>query len=381
MSLFLLTFFLIYGGVHLYLFAKIRAAFHPGVAGSIVIIVVLILMTLAPILVRMFERYGHGTAAGITAYMGYLWMGLLFIFFVTSLLFDLYHLLIHTGALMFRKDLSGLALSPLYAFLLPLVISAGINIYGYFEAKNIRTENITIASSKIPEEAGRIRIVQISDVHIGIIVTGERLRHIVEEVKKTDPDIFVSTGDLVDGQIDSLDEHTSLLRDVKARYGKFAITGNHEFYAGLSQALDFTRRAGFTVLRGEGLNVAGMINIAGVDDPTVEAYDPSRAVPEKDLLSHFSGKHFTVLLKHRPAIDDGSVGLFDLQLSGHTHNGQIFPFRFVTRLFYPLRSGYFNPPTHDYVHVNRGTGTWGPPIRFLAPPEITVIDLIHEKIK
>ncbi|HUH65817.1 MAG TPA: metallophosphoesterase [Syntrophales bacterium] len=381
MSLFLLTFFLIYGGVHLYLFAKIRVAFHPGVAGTAVIIVLLVLMILAPILVRMFEKYGHDTQAGIAAYTGYLWMGLIFLFFITSLLLDVYHLLIHTGALVFRKDPSGFALPPLYAFLLPLIISLGINIYGYFEARNIRTENITISSPKIPEEKGRIRIVQISDVHIGIIVTGERLRHIVEEVKKTDPDILVSTGDLVDGQIDSLGENTSLLREMQARYGKFAITGNHEFYAGLSQALDFTRRAGFTMLRGEGLNVAGVINIAGVDDPTVEAYEPARNISEKDILSRLPGRNFTVLLKHRPAIEKGSVGLFDLQLSGHTHNGQIFPFRFVTWLFYPLQSGYFNPPTHNYIRVNRGTGTWGPPIRFLAPPEITVIDLINEKRK
>jgi uncharacterized protein len=377
MSLFFLTFFLIYGGVHLYLFAKIKGAFHPGAAVSAILIIIIVLMVLAPILVRMCERYGSDTLAAIMAYTGYIWMGVLFLFFVSSLLLDIYHLLIRAGALVSHRDFSHLVLPPLYAFLLPLIISAAVNVYGYFEAKNIGTEKITIASPKIPEAAGRIRIVQISDVHIGIIVKGERLKRIVEEVKKAQPDILVSTGDLVDGQIDTLTEDATYLRDIQPRYGKFAITGNHEFYAGLDQALDFTRAAGFVVLREESIDVAGVINIAGVDDPTVDAFGLAQEPSESKLLSGLSRQYFTVLLKHRPVIEKGSVGYFDLQLSGHTHNGQIFPFNFIVRRFYPLITGYFNLPNDAHLYVSRGTGTWGPPIRFFSPPEITVIDLIH----
>jgi len=379
MILFLLTFFLIYGGVHLYLFAKIKGAFHPGAAASAVLIILLVFMILAPFIVRLCERYGYETLACIMSYTGYIWMGVVFLFFISSLLLDLYHLLIRAGALISHRDFSHLVLSPLYAFLLPLIISSGINAYGYFEAKDIRTEKITIASTKIPEATGRIRIVQISDVHIGIIVRRERLKHIVEEIKKTEPDILVSTGDLLDGQIDSLTEHLMFLRDVHPRYGKFAITGNHEFYAGLDQAIDFTRAAGFVFLREEAINVAGVINIAGVDDPTVDAYGLAKEISETKLLSGLSRQHFTVLLKHRPVIEKDSAGYFDLQLSGHTHNGQIFPFNFITRRFYPLITGYFNLPNDAHLYVSRGTGTWGPPIRFLSPPEITVIDLIHGK--
>ncbi len=377
MSLFLLTFFLIYGGVHLYLFAKIKVAFYPSPAVSVILIIILVLMILAPILVRMSERYGSDTLASIMSYTGYIWMGVLFLFFVSSIILDIYHLLIRAGALISHRDFSHLVLPPLYAFLLPLIISSAINVYGYFEAKDIRTEKITIASSKIPEAAGRIRIVQISDVHIGIIVKGKRLKHIVEEIKKTDPDILVSTGDLVDGQIDSLMENAPFLRDIHPRYGKFAITGNHEFYAGLNQAIDFTRAAGFVVLREEGINVAGVINIAGVDDPTGDAFGLAPEISESKLLSGLSHKRFTVLLKHRPVIEKDSVGHFDLQLSGHTHNGQIFPFNFVVQRFYPLITGYYNLPNDTHLYVSSGAGTWGPPIRFLSPPEITVIDLIH----
>ncbi len=377
MSLFLLTFFLVYGGTHLYLFIKIRGAFHLSPGANIGLIVFLVIMVLAPIIVRAAEQYGYETFARFVSYAGYMWMGVLFLFFVSSLILDLYRLLLHTGAFILRRDVSPLALSPLTAFLIPLLISLSINTYGYFEARDIRTEKITIKSAKIPEAAGRLRIVQISDVHIGLIVREARLQRLVEEVKKAAPDILVATGDLVDGQINSLEGPLALLREINPRYGKFAITGNHEYFAGVNQAVDFMRSAGFVVLRGEGLNVAGMINIAGVDDPTGARLGLSRMVDEKTLLSKLPGQYFTLLLKHQPYIDYNAPGSFELQLSGHTHGGQIIPFNVVTKRFFAYHRGHYDLPNNSRLYVSRGAGTWGPPIRFLSPPEITVIDLIH----
>jgi predicted MPP superfamily phosphohydrolase len=379
MTLFILTFFLVYGGAHLYLFAKIKAVLHLGIGANIGLIIFMVIMILAPIAVRISERYGYETLARFMSYAGYIWMGVLFLFFVSSLLFDFYRLLTYVASLILRRDLSHLAVTPVYAFVIPMLISLGINTYGYFEAKNIRIEKMTIQSSKIPEAAGRIRIVQMSDVHIGLIVRDERLQRIVEEIKKTEPDILVATGDLLDGQINRLEEPLTNLREINPRYGKFAITGNHEFFAGIDQALTFLRGAGFVVLRGEGLNVAGMVNIAGVDDPTGVRFGLARPVSEKAMLSGLARQYFTILLKHQPVLDSDAAGYFDLQISGHTHGGQIFPFNFVTKRFFPLNRGYFNLSNDSHLYVSRGAGTWGPPIRFLSPPEIAVIDLIHYK--
>lgn len=376
MTLFILTFFIIYGGLQLYFFAKINAAFPLSHGASLGLIAILVLMVLAPIIVRVSERYGYEALARFMSYTGYLWMGVMFLFFVCSLLLDLHSLLIHIGALISHRDLS--ALAPLSAFVIPMLISLSINTFGYFEAKDIRTERMTIRSSKIPETAGRIRIVQISDVHIGLIVREKRLKRIVEEIKKAEPDILVSTGDLVDGQINGLEGLQALLRDVHARYGKFAITGNHEFFAEIDRAINFMRAAGFVVLRGEGINAAGMINIAGVDDPTGVRFGLVLPISEKNMLSGLPGQYFTILLKHQPLVDENATGAFDLQLSGHTHGGQIFPFNFITGLFFPLQRGYFDLSNNAHLYISRGTGTWGPPIRFLSPPEITVIDLIHD---
>ncbi|OGW39287.1 MAG: hypothetical protein A2Y97_08590 [Nitrospirae bacterium RBG_13_39_12] len=188
----------------------------------------------------------------------------------------------------------------------------------------------------------------------------------------------MSTGDLVDGQIDNLSEFAESFKEINPRYGKFAITGNHEFYAGLTNALNFTEKAGFTVLRGERLTVSGIINIAGVDDPQVKTYGNFRDIPEKELLSGLPGGKFTLLLKHRPLVDKNAIGLFDLQISGHIHKGQIFPFSLITGLYYPTQAGFANLPKGSCLYISRGSGTWGPPIRFLSPPEVTVIELVRE---
>ena len=376
MSLFLLTFLLLYGGLHYYIFTKVRYAFTPGILPLLVVAFFMLLMVVTPLIVYTAGKHGWESFARLTAYVGYTWMGFAFLFFASSVVIDLYRLLVVVGGLILKKELASPA--PLLQFLLSLTFCIIAGTYGFFDAQNIRTERITIKTSKIPSELSRFRIVQISDVHLGVIVKGERLSLILNEVKKASPDLFISTGDLVDGQINHHEGLAELLQGIKAKHGKFAITGNHEFYAGLGQSLDFTRRAGFRVLRGEGLTIDGFLNLAGVDDDAGQGFGLMAGLPEKELLSVFPRDKFMLFLKHRPVVDQHSLGLFDLQISGHTHRGQIFPFVILTRIFFRYYSGLIELPGQAFLYVSRGSGTWGPPIRFLAPPEVTVYDLVHQ---
>ncbi|MEW6410833.1 MAG: metallophosphoesterase [Nitrospirota bacterium] len=377
MSLFLITFFLLYGGMHLYAFLKAKVAFAFGTKISIYFIPFMLLMVVTPFIVRLSERSGLEFVARLMSYIGYTWMGVLLLFVSASFIIDIYRFLVYSSSFIFQRDLSPINPSVRFSFYAPLLLSVIISIYGYFEARNISTERIMLRTYKIPEEIGRLRIVQISDIHLGLIVREERLKRILNEVKAANPDIIVSTGDLVDGQINSLSGLAELLKEINPRYGKFAVTGNHEFYAGLPQALDFTERAGFKVLRGEGITVAGLINIAGIDDPAGQHYGLFKEIPEKELLLSLPREKFNLLLKHRPLLDKNVIGLFDLQLSGHAHKGQFFPFNLFTRLYYPIDAGQLKLLNNSYLYVSRGAGTWGPPIRFLSPPEVTVIDLVH----
>ena len=377
MTLFLLTFFLLYGSMHLYAFLKARAAFAFGAVTGISIALFMLVMLFAPFVIRLSEKAGFEVFARLMSYIGYSWLGILFLFVSALAVIDVYRLVIFSGEMILKQDWTYLKVPARYALVVPFALSVGIAFYGYFEARDIRTEHITVESPKIPAAIGRLRIVQISDVHLGLIVRDERLARILQEVKKADPDILVSTGDLVDGQIDNLSGLADMLKGIRPQHGMFAITGNHEFYAGLDQAMNFTERAGFKMLRNEGLTIDGLISIAGVDDPQAKSFGLFGQSPEKEILSSLPRDTFILFLKHRPLLDPDAAGLFDLQLSGHVHKGQIFPFSIITWLYYPTQSGLAELPGNALLYVSRGSGTWGPPIRFLSPPEVTVIDIVH----
>lgn len=374
MTLFVITFLAIYGSAHGYFFLKARAA---GI-GTPAMALFLTAMVAAPILVRLLERAGHETAARVMAYIGYGWMGLLFLFAVSAALLDLGRLLAWLAGALLRRDIP-LPLAGTAGFLLPCCLAAGIGIYGWFEALNIRQEKITLVTSKLPPTIERLRIVQISDVHVGLIVREERIRRIIATIREANPDILVSTGDLVDGHVSHFNGIAELFRELHPRYGAFAVPGNHEYYVGIDQANAFTERAGFKLLPGRTAEVAAMITIAGVDDPAAARFGLISQGKEAALLAPLSRQRFILFLKHRPVIDPSSVGLYDLQLSGHVHKGQIFPFNLLTYLNFPVRAGLTRFAAESSIYVSRGTGTWGPPIRFLAPPEVTVIDLVPDR--
>ena len=381
MTLFLFIYFSIYGGVHLYAFLKLKRGFALELPAYLILAIFMILMVVSPIVVRISERYGYEALARGLAYIGFTWMGLLFIFISASFFFDIYRLLHFSARMLTQRPLADFTLSLRNFCTLAMLFSFAVVIYGYFEALHIRTEHVTVKTSKIPEKIGRFRVVQISDVHLGLIVGKSRLKRILRQVKDARPDILVSTGDLVDGQMDDLEALTDMFQNIPTKYGKFAITGNHEFYAGLDRALAFTEKAGFTMLRGEGITVSNLLNVAGVDDPARKRYGQDRAASEKALLEKMPREKFTLFLKHQPVINSESLGMFDLQLSGHTHKGQIFPFNLITKLYYPIHTGISKLNGNALLYVSRGSGTWGPPFRFLSPPEVTVIDITYKSIQ
>jgi len=265
-----------------------------------------------------------------------------------------------------------------FVFGLSVLLSVVFVVYGFFDAQRIRVKRMEIRTDQSLLNNGKIRIVQISDVHIGLIIRNNRLQRIIDCVKEANPDILVSTGDLVDGELNNVMPQSRLFADIKPKYGKYAVTGNHEYYAGIVHSLEFTKNAGFEILRDEIKQVAG-ITIAGIDDVTGRKLGIIRDhFRSTSLLPLTQSNKFILLLKHQPVVNDNEN--FNLQLSGHTHGGQIFPFMLITRLFFSKNYGYYKLGEHKSLYVTRGVGTWGPPVRILVPPEIMIIDLIGKEI-
>jgi predicted MPP superfamily phosphohydrolase len=371
----LAVFLLLYAGMHVYAFAKIQAALSPDRTVALLVAAWLALMTALPLMVWRWEKHGWHFLTRIGAWVGYCWMGFLFLFFWIALAFDGYQALSPDIAAALHRQSDSLSLSDSSAFVAAVLLAAGAAVYGYFEARAIRVEHIRLRTTKLPPSVGRVNIVQISDLHLGALVGARRLRPVLARIQALQPDMLVSTGDLLDGQADQLDGLTQLFGAIAPRFGKYAVTGNHEFFAGIDRALDFTARAGFVVLRGESVTTVGGITVAGVDDPAGTWMGATVRVDEKRLLSALPHERFTLLLKHQPIVGHECAGLFDLQLSGHTHQGQIFPFGLIVRIAYRARSGLTSLMPHGHLYLSRGTGTWGPPLRVLAPPEITLIEI------
>jgi predicted MPP superfamily phosphohydrolase len=378
MSLFLLIFLSIYGSMNAYFLWRVQVAYHLQGVRLFGLIAFLLIMITGPILVRLMERAGLHLPATALAYTVYLWMAVALWFLAFGLLLDIWNLGLRIAALAVPVS-SRLTIGAVAGFRVLSLVVLLLIIWGSIEARNLRVEHISIRTNLLPSGRQPVRIAQISDVHLGMIEGKGRVRQIARILRETDPDVLVSTGDLVDGFSPHLDHLSTVFSDIKPPLGKFAVMGNHEFYAGLDHSLDFHRRSGFKVLRGESQPVGDLLTLAGVDDPAGRRMHGDIRTDESPVLPGLQRNRFTVLLKHRPWVGEGLEGRFDLQLSGHTHRGQIFPFNYLVRIEYPFLSGLYQLGKGSAIFTSRGTGTWGPPLRVLAPPEVTIITIEPEK--
>lgn len=391
---FLLFFLTTYTAMHAFVYSRLRMLLPWRWPFQTALVLLLIVMIVAPVVARLLERQGYDGSAKLLGTFAFPWMGFVFLLFCAFLLIYSLELLSGLANRLLGLDIPSL-IGPKKSTLIVLIGVFGASIYGYFEAENVRVERVVIETHKLPPHLERIRIAQISDLHLGLFTKLKRVEKAMALIRNESPDLLISTGDLIDGDIPHFERIKQLFDEISAPLGKYAVTGNHEAYAGLIEALTLTERLGFSVLQQDTRKVGDALNIVGVDDPAIGV-----VFNETDVLSNSDRKLFTLLLKHRPEIGDGVLELFDLQLSGHTHGGQIYPFRYITGLAYPLQNGLhqianFNdkfsknpaaapvPPDqydgflHPLLYSSRGTGTWGPPMRILSPPEVTIIELVR----
>ena len=250
-----------------------------------------------------------------------------------------------------------------------IVIGFVLNIYGVLQTRLPQVEKLDLKTSKLPSQIDEIKIVQISDVHSGFALNSIGLDRLVERIEKEDPDILVSTGDLFDKVNFRADEVVEVFQDIKPQYGKYAVIGNHEVYAGTDWAVDMTEKAGFKVLRDETITIENVLNIAGIDDPADASEEPEK---EAKILRHADPDLLTIFLKHEPVSLKKSRDIFDLQLSGHLHGGD-FPFRWIIAMHHNQLEEY---KTETKMYVSRGWGSTELPIsRIGARPEIAAITI------
>ena len=256
------------------------------------------------------------------------------------------------------------------------VVAAGV-----YSALHPGPTFIKIETDKLPPDAGRLRIVQLTDLHLGPSSGAFLLARVLRRVREAKPDMVVVTGDVTDGSLEGRRRETAMFRRLKPKYGVFAVTGNHDFYDDIEESLKCMRMSGMKVLRGEAVEAGGIV-VEGDDDGGHLAEHKWGLTRSETLIvntkSRFRDK-FILLLRHRPVVEIGTEGFFDLQLSGHTHGGQVFPM-FSSRLFVRGHSrGLKKLKRGSLLYTSNGAGYVGPPVRLMAPPEIVVIDIVRKE--
>ena len=242
---------------------------------------------------------------------------------------------------------------------------------GRFMAQNIIVQNIEVKNPKIGQYT---RAVQISDIHFSRVIDERFAERIVPMINGLKPDIVLFTGDYMDKGIADPLKIAGIMNKIEAPMGKYAISGNHEFYTGYFDCIEFIEKNGFEFMDGRVVEVGRNIAVGGVMDRGAEEADVFYHEDEK-VLKQFKHENFNIYLKHRPELEDSDSAHFDLMLSGHTHGGQIFPFSLLVKIVNRYIAGLYELENGAKLYVSRGTGSWGPPVRFGATPEITLIEL------
>ncbi|WP_218000536.1 metallophosphoesterase [Nocardia higoensis] len=251
------------------------------------------------------------------------------------------------------------------------VATVGGGTYGVLKGPAVN--RVTVPIRRLPAEASGFRITLVSDLHLGPVLGRDFARKVVDTVNGTRPDLIAIAGDLVDGTVADLREHVAPLADLRAPQGIFFCLGNHEYYSGPDEWIEYLPSLGIRVLFNERAELP-WFDIAGVDDLAAEAYD--RAPDFDAALGGRDTSKPCVLLAHQPALIHDAVDHgVDLQLSGHTHGGQIFPGNLIAALANPTLAG-LERYGDTQLYVSRGAGAWGPPVRVAAPSDIAVIELV-----
>lgn len=357
--IFLGSYLLIYGFINFEIYRFVRPILPAITPVRVLFMLWLVLMVLAPALSRIAEHFGYIGPAALFDVVGYWWMGFAFLGVMVWLV----------------VWLAGLVLpfSPRAMTLAGLAITLALFGYGFWEAANPGLTFVQV-QAKLPPGVDRIRIAQITDQHLGYTMNSTRLANVCRMVAEQHPDVIVSTGDLLENVLPDPDHALQPLKELRAPLGKYAVLGNHEMYMDQRAALDYHRRTGFKVLRDEAAIIDGKAVIAGIDYR--DRMDPQK---ELALLKNLPGDLPRLVLKHKPKVPDGGGAYLDLMLAGHTHAGQIWPFRYIVERLFPMIEGLYDLPEGGKVFVSRGSGGWGPPIRVLAPPEVVIVDLVPEK--
>ena len=365
--------------LHLYIGARIVPALIDMPVAASLTAGVLVLSAIAIPLGMMFRRH-NGRLYAALQWTGLVMMGFFSSLFVLTVLRDVALLLASVAAALVPGAIDVDDMTDVTAIAVPL-LALFATVVGYWNARRTAAVvRVDIPIENLPRTLEGFTIAQITDVHVGATIKGGYLGRIVDKVNRLSADMVAVTGDLVDGSVRELGRHVAALADLRSTHGTFFVTGNHEYYSGAPAWIRELDRLGVHVLVNEHVVLTHpheSLVIAGVTDHSAHHFIATHRSDPVKAMQGAPVDAICVLLAHQPRSAEAAADAgFHLQLSGHTHGGQFWPWNHFVRLQQPFTAG-LRKLRNLWVYTSRGTGYWGPPKRFGAPSEITALRLVR----
>jgi uncharacterized protein len=380
MIVFLVTVLTILGLLHWFLYARLVIALDivtPTVLWLLRLLAVL--LAASYLIARSIERIAPEWLIHVAHWIASVWLGLMWQLLWITFLFFIVKLLLMLTGIWSRLDPDAIVALGRYSAAAAAALAVLICGFATARATRPRVIEAQVPVRAITPELRAMRIVMVSDFHAGIIVNRDEITRWAEQISRLNPDLILIPGDVIDGNVDHIIDFADAFHHLDAPLGVFVTTGNHEYYAGVQRSLEFYRAAGFHALMNEHAELPGGLVVAGIEDRTARQMGLPRPSVE-EVLATVPKDRAVILLNHTPetqeALAAGRAGA-DLIISGHTHAGQMWPFWFFTRMAFRFQHGLYNLPK-GYILTSCGIGTWGPPMRLFAPPEIVLIKLVGE---
>lgn len=367
----------IYALVNFYIFIRGWQALPQGSIIRKIYLVLFLLVSLSFIIGRIMERYYISIVSDVFVWIGSFWLGAILYLLFMVVFFDIIRTINASTPIYPSFATFNYKLTKQIVFAFTILLVGGILAYGYFNAKNVRIHKLELNISKNCGDLKELNIAMISDMHLGTIISNSRLEDIVSKTNSLNPDIILLAGDIVDEDLGPVIKNNlgEMLKNFKSKYGTYGITGNHEYIGGVEEACNYLNEHNITMLRDTAVKIDNAFYVIGREDRDITRLSGKKRKTLNDLVKELDKSCPLILMNHQPFdLDESVKSEIDLQLSGHTHNGQMFPLNFITNLIFELSSGYLKKgQTHFYI--SNGAGTWGPPVRIGNSPEIVDIKL------
>ena len=370
--------FLIYGLINFYIIKRGLSVIPQEYKSFFLIVIIFIVLSY--IAGRFLEKAFPSFVSTLLIWIGSFWIAFMFYFFLALIVIDLFRLVNHFlpffPSFMIKDPLKVRRTVAITVVILVFITVAG----GFINARNIVVRNYKIYIDKRTKNLKSLRIAMASDIHLGTILGKSFMEKVADKINSLHPDIILLAGDIIDEDIAPVlnDNMGEALMKLKSRFGTYAITGNHEYIGGVEAASKYLRQHGITMLRDSVAEIDSSFYIIGREDRSEKQFAHKQRKDLKELLSGIDKSLPLILMDHQPfGLNDAYDNNIDLQLSGHTHNGQLWPLNYLISKIYELGWGYMvRGKTHYYVSC--GVGGWGPPIRTGSQPEIINIKLIFK---